>query len=175
VTIHSSDPFATPEDARAPVRRLRGRLPSGVALWTAVGAEGRPAGLTVASTLIADGAPGRVLGLVDDESDLWSAVRHSGRFAVCPLRASDRRLADTFGGVMPAAGSAFAGDGWRTTHFGPVLDGVAGWAGCHLDDARRFGWGLLVEATVDHVEIGTGEVPEPLVHFHGRYLAGPAG
>jgi flavin reductase (DIM6/NTAB) family NADH-FMN oxidoreductase RutF len=170
VTIHASDPFATPESARSPVRRLRGRLPAGVTLWTAIGPDARPAGLTVASTLVADGAPGRLVGVVDEESDLWQAVRHSARFAVSPLRAVDARLADTFGGVIPAAGSPFAGREWRDTDFGPVPDGVAGWAGCHLDDARRFGWGLLVEATVDHVEIGTGEPPAPLIHFHGRYV-----
>jgi hypothetical protein len=52
--IHSSDPFATPEQDKSPVRRLRGRLASAVTLWTAPG----PAGLTVSSMLVADGDPG---------------------------------------------------------------------------------------------------------------------
>ena len=78
VTIHSTDPFATPEEERSPVRRFRGRLPAAVTLWTAPG----PAGLTVSSTLVAAGDPGRVLGLVDDESDLWTAIEASGVFTV---------------------------------------------------------------------------------------------
>ena len=41
--IHSSDPFATPEQDKSPVRRLRGRLAAAVTLWTTPG----PAGLTV--------------------------------------------------------------------------------------------------------------------------------
>ena len=36
VTIHATDPFATPDDARSPLRRLRARMPATVTLWTAV-------------------------------------------------------------------------------------------------------------------------------------------
>ena len=68
--IHSDDPFATPEPEQSPVRRLRGRLARAVTLWTAPG----PAGLTVSSMLVADGEPGRVLGLIDEESDFWDGA-----------------------------------------------------------------------------------------------------
>ena len=78
VTIHATDPFATPDDARSPMRRLRGRLPAGVTMWTAYGREGRAAGLTVSSTVVADGDPGSVIGLIDEESELYEAVRASG-------------------------------------------------------------------------------------------------
>src|SRR5690348_17299034 len=100
MTIHITDPFATPEEGRSPVRRLRGRLPAPVTLWTAPG----PAGLTVSSTLVADGTPGRVLGLVDEESELWAAVEAAGVFAVVPLAPRHRQLADRFAGLMPAPG-----------------------------------------------------------------------
>ena len=58
MTIHSTDPFATPEEQRSPLRRLRGRLAAPVTLWTADGPAG-PAGLTVSSMLVAEGEPGR--------------------------------------------------------------------------------------------------------------------
>src|SRR5262249_30255481 len=70
VTISPSDPFATPDHLRSPVRRLRGRLPAAVTLWTAPG----PAGLAVSSTLVVDGEPGRLLGVLDEESDLWAGT-----------------------------------------------------------------------------------------------------
>src|SRR5437762_3494451 len=108
LTIHGTDPFATPDVQRSPVRRLRGRLPAAVTLWTAPG----PAGLTVSSTLIADGEPGRVLGLIDDESELWSAIESAGRFAVIPLAPRHRQLADRFAGLMPAPGGLFRGEAW---------------------------------------------------------------
>jgi 3-hydroxy-9,10-secoandrosta-1,3,5(10)-triene-9,17-dione monooxygenase reductase component len=163
VTIHATDPFATPEEDRSPVRRFRGRLAAPVTLWTASG----PAGLTVSSTVVVDGAPGRVLGLVDDESELWAAAEAAGRFAVVPLEPRHRQLADRFAGLMPAPGGLFAQDEWTPTEYGPVLADLTTWVGCRLDGARPYGWGLLVEATVERVELGPPG--DPLVHHRGRY------
>ena len=163
MSIHHTDPFATPEGDRSPLRRLRGRLASPVTLWTAPG----PAGLTMSSTLVVDGRPGRVLGLVDDESDLWAAIEDAGRFAVLPLRPEHRQLADRFAGLMPAPGGLFANGDWRETDFGPVPADAGTWAGCRLDTARPYGWALLLEGTVEHVEVGAAD--EPLVHYRGRY------
>lgn len=162
--IHSSDPFATPDADKSPVRRLRGRLAAPVTLWSAPG----PAGLTVSSMLVAEGDPGRILGLVDEESDFWDAAAAAGRFAVTPLGATDQQLADKFAGLMPAPGGLFAGDGWAATEYGPVPAGAAIWAGCRLEGSRPYGWALLVEATVATVTIGANAV-EPLIHHRGRY------
>lgn len=166
--IHHTDPFATPEPERSPVRRFRGRLPAAVTLWTAAVPGGRPAGLTVSSTIVADGEPGRLLGLIDEESDLWAAAEAAGRFAVAPLAPSHRQLADRFAGLFPAPGGLFADAAeWTGTPYGPVPVGAAGWLGCRLDGARPFGWGLLVEATIEAVDVA-GEVA-PLIHHRGRY------
>jgi 3-hydroxy-9,10-secoandrosta-1,3,5(10)-triene-9,17-dione monooxygenase reductase component len=160
--IHSSDPFATPESARSQVRRLRGRFAQTVALWTAPG----PAGLTVSSCLIADGEPGRVLGLVDQESSLWEAVQRNGVFTVQPLSHEQQQLADRFAGLLPAPGGLFKqGESWTETAYGPVLNPT--WAGCRLDQAREFGWGLLIEATIE--EITLGPAATPLLHYRGSY------
>jgi flavin reductase (DIM6/NTAB) family NADH-FMN oxidoreductase RutF len=157
------DPFATPEGDRSPLRRLRGRLAAPVSLWTSPG----PAGLTVSSMLVVDGEPGRVLGLVDDESQLWTAIEESGRFAVAPLRERDRQLADRFAGLLPAPGGVFSTGRWRDTGYGPVLEDLATWAGCRLVDHRPCGWALLVEGVVEQVEVGPQDAP--LVHYRGRY------
>jgi 3-hydroxy-9,10-secoandrosta-1,3,5(10)-triene-9,17-dione monooxygenase reductase component len=162
--IHSSDPFATPDADKSPVRRLRGRLAAPVTLWTAPG----PAGLTVSSMLVADGDPGRVLGLVDEESEFWDAASEAGRFTVTPLGPGDQQLADRFAGLMPAPGGLFAGDGWTETDYGPVLAGATSWAGCRIDANRPYGWALLVEATVEITTIEDSS-DSPLMHFRGRY------
>ncbi len=172
MSIHSGDPFATPDAARSAVRRLRGRLPAAVTLWTAVTAEGRPAGLTVSSTLVAEGEPGRLLGLLDAESALCEALRETRRFVVCPLRTSDRLLADIFAGLLPAPGGPFAAASWTATEYGPVLAGAGTWAGGRVDDLGEFGWAVLVTATLETVELG--ELEAPLVHYRGRYAAGPS-
>ena len=165
--IHDTDPFATPEQNKSPVRRLRGRLAAPVTLWTAYDPSQDPAGLTVSSTLVADGEPGRVLGLIDAESELWEAVCASGRFAVAPLASGHRRLADRFAGLFPAPGGLFAADDWTSTPYGPVPADVHTWAGCRLEQARECGWALLVEATIETVTIGDDTTP--LLYFRGRY------
>jgi flavin reductase (DIM6/NTAB) family NADH-FMN oxidoreductase RutF len=167
VTIHTSDPFATPEGQRSAVRRLRGRLPSPVTIWTAGDSSGA-AGLTVSSVLIADGDPGRVLGLIDDESDLWQAIESSGRFTVIQLEADERQLADRFAGLLPAPGGLFRGASWIATGFGPVLPQHA-WAGCVLDQARPYGWGLLIEATIESLAFDS-DGSSALAHRRGRYV-----
>ena len=161
--IHSSDPFATPEQDRSPVRRFRGRLAAAVTLWTTPG----PAGLTVSSTLVADGDPGRVIGLVDEESDFWDAVSRTRRFAVTPLADTDQQLADRFAGLMPAPGGPFTIGEWTETEFGPVPRHAGTWAGCHLEKDTPVGWSLLLEATI--ATIRPGEDRRPLVHYRGRY------
>ena len=164
--IHNHDPFATPESARSQVRRFRGRFAQTVTLWTAPGPAGS-SGLTVSSCLVVDGEPGRMLGLVDDESELWSAVSAAGGFAVSLLSPEDRQLADRFAGLMPAPGGLFRqGDTWIETGFGPVLDGRS-WAGCRLESAHTLGWSLLVEATIEETHLTDRSAP--LLHHRGSY------
>ncbi len=116
--------------------------------------------------MIGDGEPGRLLGLIDDESDLWPAIQKAGRFAVQPLEEGQMQLADRFAGILPAPGGVFRqGEAWAETAYGPVVN--ATWAGCRLDQARQFGWGLLVEATLEQVELGPAR--EPLLHHRGSY------
>ncbi|MFC4066862.1 flavin reductase family protein [Actinoplanes subglobosus] len=161
--IHSTDPFAVPETEKSQVRRLRGRFAATVTLWTAPG----PAGLTVSSTMIADGDPGRVLGLIDEESDFWEAVAAAGRFAVTPLTPDDRRLADRFAGLFPAPGGLFAAGEWQQTDYGPVPAHAATWAGCVLDGSRPCGWAVLLDGVIETVRAGSAG--SPLIHYRGRY------
>ena len=178
--IHYRDPFAAAQADRSPARRIRGRLATPVTLWTtgSTGAGPVPqAGLTVSSTVLVDGDPPRLIGLLDEESQLWEALRASRRFAVTPLGPGHQQLADRFAGLMPAPGGPFKGADWRLTDYGPVLTEATSWAGCRLDDARAFGWSMLIEATVEVVTVGDGDDAGPLIHYRGRYrrLADPTG
>jgi 3-hydroxy-9,10-secoandrosta-1,3,5(10)-triene-9,17-dione monooxygenase reductase component len=166
VTIHRDDPFLPPEPDRSPLRRLRARLVAPVTLWTA-GTSADRAGLTVASALVAEGDPGHLLGLVDGESDLWAAVESTGRLVMLPLRLPDRHLADVFGGVAPAPGGAFGVATWRETEWGPLLGDATTWCGARLASAREVGYALLVDAVIEHLEIGPDAAP--LGHYRGRY------
>ncbi|HEY1485043.1 MAG TPA: flavin reductase family protein [Micromonosporaceae bacterium] len=167
MTIHTSDPFATPEDERSPVRRIRGRLPSPVTIWTAGTGTAR-AGLTVSSILIADGEPGRVVGLIDDESELWTAMKATGRAAIIMLHVGDHLLADRFAGLLPAPGGRFAEGDWADSGFGPVPGAATTWAGVDLEAARPYGFGLLVEAAIVELHLAA-DPAAPLAHVRGRY------
>ena len=164
MTIHSDHPFVPPEGERDPLRRLRGRLAAPVTIWTC-GKEAQRRGLTMSSTLVAEGEPAHVLGLVDEDSDFWDAAPET--VVVNVLGAGHRYVADVFAGAAPAPGGAFTQGEWTESEWGPVLVGSAGWMGLRLDpDTREVGWRLLVEGVVEHVEIGVGD---PLVHLRGRY------
>lgn len=169
-TIHGDNPFLPPPHERNPVRRFRGRLTSPVTLWTA-SEGGRRAGLPVSAVMVADGEPGKVIGLLDDNSELWPVVESGRRFAVSVLRWEHRSLADAFAGLMPAPGGAFRLAEWRDTDWGPVPASVQTWAGCRLLASRPFGWALAVEGELEYVELG--EENDPLMHRRGRYFTVP--
>jgi hypothetical protein len=69
---------------------------------------------------------------------------------------------------MPAPGGLFRDPVWTDTQWGPVREGSPAWAGCRLDSARPYGWGQLVEATIEEVMLAKG-MTAPLLHHRGRY------
>lgn len=162
MTIHTEHPFLGEED---PVRRFRGRLGGAVSLWTAGSGRAR-AGLTVSSLMVANGEPGAVVGLLDEDSELFEVLRDTGRAVVHLLQGADRGLADAFGGSAPAPGGAFALATWADTDHGPLLPERTH-ARVSLTDAREVGWSMLVTATLDEVVVL--EDQKALEHRRGRY------
>ena len=183
MTIHSEHPFATPAGDRDPLRRFRGRMASAVSVWSA--GEGRDrAGWTVSSFLVADGDPGEVVGVLDEDSALGERVADQleeseqgeggGTFVVNLLAWEQRGLADAFAGLAPAPGGVFRLGTWTDTDWGPALEGSAGWLGVRLRTGplEHAGWGLLVRGTVEHVELPELPPEGPLLHLQGRYRQG---
>jgi flavin reductase (DIM6/NTAB) family NADH-FMN oxidoreductase RutF len=169
VSIHSEHPFLPPDDERSPARRLRGRMPLPVSVWTAE-LDGRRVGWAVSSLLLGDGDPPQLVGLLDEDSELAEAIQQTRTVAVSLLGWGHRGLADAFAGVMPAPGGAFRLAEWADTAWGPVLTDATGWLGARLDDGDldHAGWALLVRAAVEHAQVN-----EPsdgvLGYLHGRY------
>jgi len=146
---------------------MRARLGGTVSLWTC-GSGASRSGLTVSSLMLAHGDPGHALALVDPESDFAAALAGSRTAVVQLLEWPHRDLADAFAGVAPAPGGVFTLGSWRDTEWGPLLEGVSGWAGVRLaSDPVEVGWSLLVDTVIEHVELG--EEDAPLVHRRGRY------
>jgi flavin reductase (DIM6/NTAB) family NADH-FMN oxidoreductase RutF len=164
MTIHSSHPFPSPSDD---VRRFRGRLGGAVSLWTSDG----PVGLTVSSLMVSLGDPGRVLGLLDPDSDLFLALADSRRAVVQLLSWEDRALADAFAGVAPAPGGAFGLASWSSTSHGPLLSTASAWALVSLESVSTVGWSSLAVCTIDSLSVGDEGSGDqgPLLHRRGRY------
>jgi flavin reductase (DIM6/NTAB) family NADH-FMN oxidoreductase RutF len=162
MTIHSSHPFGTAPD---PVRRFRGRIGGAVSLWTTGAGEDR-AGLAVSSLMVANGEPGRILGLLDPDAALTEALLGSEVGVVHLLEWSDRDLADAFGGVAPAPGGPFTLGTWEDSAYGPVLADRTH-ALVRVESAAEVGWSTLVTATIERVVMV--EDRHPLEHRRGRY------
>jgi flavin reductase (DIM6/NTAB) family NADH-FMN oxidoreductase RutF len=169
VTIHHSHPFAVGEQDRNPLRRFRGRMASPVSIWAAT-AHGTRAGWTLSSFLVADGDPGEVIGLIDEESPLADVLAESPTLTISLLGWGQRALADAFAGVAPAPGGPFALSNWQDTDWGPVLENSLGWIGARLKaDPDHAGWGLLLRAVVERVEIQPDPADDLLCYVRGRY------
>jgi flavin reductase (DIM6/NTAB) family NADH-FMN oxidoreductase RutF len=172
VSIHSEHPFLPREESRDPLRRFRGRMLLPVTVWTSAH-QGRRAGWTVSSVLVADGEPPELLGLLDEDSELADLLPASGSVAVSLLGWSHRGLADAFARTAPAPGGPFRLADWRDTAWGPVLADAPAWLGARLTEPGRAGWSVLVRGVVERVEIGP-QAPDGLLgYLRGRYRAVP--
>lgn len=137
-----------------PVRRLRGRWPSGVAVVTT--GEGRErVGLTVSSLLVVDGDPGVVLMMLDPLSDLAESLAVGTPCVVNVLGAGHDRLAEVFAGAGPAPGGPFTVGHWMVSEHGPALADAVARAACRVSDvaAVETGWYVRHEATIEAVEL----------------------
>ncbi|HET9873134.1 MAG TPA: flavin reductase family protein [Propionibacteriaceae bacterium] len=176
MTIHSEHPFLPPENERSALRRLRGRLPAPVTVWTTQDGS-RRAGWTVSSLIVADGEPAQLLGLIDEDSDLAGMVQRTRTVAVSLLGWQHRGLGDAFAGTAPAPGGPFRLGAWTTTPWGPVLTDGPGWLGARLSpgDPDHAGWSLLIRAIIEQVEVAPEVDQQPMAHLRGRYRRVEAG
>ena len=164
--IHEEHPFATPVEDRDPIRRFRGRLAAPVTVITA-GDPATRTGLTVSSLVVAEGDPARVYFLLGQATDLYDAIRDTGRFVVHILEDGDRELGDRFAGLRPSPGGLFAGLDVVDGDYGPELPALGSRLYCRHESE--------VECTVHVLEAGIVEetavhdLEAPLVYFRGRY------
>lgn len=168
MTIHSEHPFLPPSGQRQPARRLRGLLPSPVSIW-ASGSGRRRDGWTISSMLVAHGEPAEIVALVDEDCDWWELFRETGRATVNVLGSGQGPVSDAFARVAPSPGGPFRTGVWEDDDYGPRLVGAAAWAGVGLVTAspEHSGWGLLVRARVEWIQIADGVTA--LEHRGGRY------
>lgn len=164
--IHDEHPFTTPPDLRDPARQLRGRLTSGITVFTA-GGPGSWTGLTVSSVMIAEGEPSRLIALVGEATDLWPAIEESRSWVVHILGSGDRELSDRFAGIRPSPGGLFNGLDVEDTPWGPLLRGIGTRAFCCLERSVETGFHRLATGVIDQIDLD--DLHDPLVYYRGKY------
>jgi 3-hydroxy-9,10-secoandrosta-1,3,5(10)-triene-9,17-dione monooxygenase reductase component len=164
--IHDEHPFVTPPEMRDPARRLRGRLPAPVTIFTAGTGRSRT-GLTVSSAVVAEGDPPVVYSLIGPTTDFFDVMTDTGRFVIHVLAGEHRDLADVFAGIRPSPGGLFAGLEATDTDHGPLLAGVGTYGMCSVVSTGDESYSVLVAATLDR--IATDELDDPLLYFRGAY------
>jgi flavin reductase (DIM6/NTAB) family NADH-FMN oxidoreductase RutF len=123
----------------------------------------------VSSVLLAQGQPGRLIGLIGPDSDLAEAIEQRGTFVVHLLadRPDHRRLAQHFAGALPADAALLEVE--DSTH-GPRLLAAPDQLACRASDRHAAGWSRVVEAEV--VEADLGPPSRPLLWYRGGFWRG---
>ena len=168
VRVGTGNPFATPPERRDQARRLRGRLVAPVTVWTA-GSPPGAAGLTVASVLVAEGEPPRLLGLLDPTTQLWEQLTATGAFVVHVLGLADQRLGERFSERRAPVQGMFDGLEVTSSPWGPLLAGTRPLAACRLETTRPLGRAELVEGIIERTELPAPG--DPLAWYHGEWRA----
>jgi flavin reductase (DIM6/NTAB) family NADH-FMN oxidoreductase RutF len=140
-----------------------------ITVWTAGDAGSDWTGLTVSSVLLAQGEPGRVIGLIGPDSDLAEAIKRNGAFVVHLLadRPEHRRLAQHFAGALPADASLLEVE---ASTYGPRLIAAPDQLACRASTWRTAGWSQLVEAEVADSRLGPPS--RPLLWYRGEFWRG---
>ena len=144
-------------------RRVMGHFAAGVTVVTTLRADGAPAGLTVSAVCSVSLNPTLVLACVDRGSESHPAIRQSGVFAVNVLREGEgETLARRFG---TSDGDKFRGVGFHAEHTGaPVLDDALAWLDCRVRDAHEAGDHTIFVGEVEAADTREGV---PLLYYRG--------
>ena len=70
-------------------------------------------------------------------------------------------------GLRPSPGGRFAGLDVEESEWGPVLTDFGTRAYCTMLDSDEETYSVMVEGSVDKIELG--DLDDPLVYFRGRY------
>lgn len=161
----SSTQHPTPSAVdRQVMRTVLGHFVSGIVVITGADADG-PSGFTCQSFASLSLDPPLVMFSPSLTSVSWPRIRSSGKFCVNVLAAEHANYSNTF---ARSGGDKFADVRWAASPSGsPILDGVAAWIDCTLEDEYPGGDHTIVVGRVT----GLGADPErlPLLYYRGSY------
>lgn len=156
-----------PPKAVDPVRfrETLGHYPTGVAVVTAVAADGLPAGMVVGTFSSVSLDPPLIAFFPATTSASFGHVRTAQAFCVNVLAADQEQLCRQ---MATGGASKFDGVRWRPGPLGsPVLDDAVSWIECTFEDIREAGDHYIVLGRVHELAVERSTLP--LLFFQGGY------
>lgn len=146
-------------------RSVLGAYPTGVAVITAVDADGQRHGLVVGSFTSISLDPPLVGFFPDVRSSSWARIAQVGRFCVNVLGSDQLDLCRRF---AARADDKFADLAHGHTPSGqPLLENAIAWIDCVTERVETIGDHYLVVGAVE--ALGKREAGTPLLFFRGQY------
>jgi flavin reductase (DIM6/NTAB) family NADH-FMN oxidoreductase RutF/DNA-binding IclR family transcriptional regulator len=159
--------MTTSEIAPDEFRRALAHYPTGVAVVTAVGADGSPVSMVVGTFTSVSLDPPLVGFLADRNGNSWQHIKSAGHFCVSVLGSGHEDVCRAFATKHPDRFShtvAVTGSGR------PRLADATLWVDCEIDDVLPVGDHDMVVGRVSQVGVGT-EGGLPLIFLRGGYGA----
>jgi flavin reductase (NADH) len=147
-------------------RTFMGAFPTGVAVVTAMSADGEPCGLTCSSLISVTLSPPTLLVSLHVHSRTLAATIDSGGFAVNLLPARARKTAELFSSLTA---DRFSAVNWvRSGRLGlpRLVDDLHGWAECRIDVVWTVADHALVVGRVAEIE---NDPESPLLYGFRQY------
>ncbi|MET0819067.1 MAG: flavin reductase [Solirubrobacteraceae bacterium] len=147
-------------------REVLGHYPTGVSVITAMGADGKPAGLAVGTFTSVSLDPPLVGFLPDKSSSSFPKIQAAGSFCVNVLAADQEPVCR----ALAAKGDdKFKGLSWHPAAAtgSPIIDGAVAWIDCDIESVTEAGDHYVVIGRVRNLEIHNSTLP--LLFFQGGY------
>jgi flavin reductase (DIM6/NTAB) family NADH-FMN oxidoreductase RutF len=160
---------APPEGPSTPLdsdrfRRACGRFATGITVVTTLDADGAPHGMTANSFTSVSLDPPLVLVCVDNRAKILETFRKAERMGINVLSEHQQEVSRTF---ARRGEDRFNGVEWHAGESGvPLLPGSLAWLECTLDNAVEAGDHIILIARVHRAEIQDGH---PLLYFSSDY------
>jgi flavin reductase (DIM6/NTAB) family NADH-FMN oxidoreductase RutF len=146
-------------------RETLGHYPTGVAVVTAIAADGHPAGMVVGTFCSVSLDPPLIAFFPSTTSGSFAHVRTARTFCVNVLAADQEPLCRQ---LATGGAGKFEGVRWRPGPLGsPVLEGAVSWIECTFEDIREAGDHYVVLGRVHELAVERSALP--LLFFQGGY------
>ncbi|GGF30791.1 flavin reductase family protein [Subtercola lobariae] len=146
-------------------RETLGHYPTGVAVVTAVPADGNPTGMVVGTFSSVSLDPPLIAFFPTASSKTWAQLRTADSFCINVLASDQEALCRQLARSGP---SKFDGVNWRPGPLGsPILEDAVSWIECTFEDIRETGDHYIVLGRVHDLAVQRSTLP--LLFFQGGY------